>query len=211
MRQVKMSNRMLLPRVATAYATVVEQLRNRGFDVSNYEGSSLNEISAMLDAKQMSIIVGSPETGGVHVLFHVHKGLRPPQLLDFVEESYDRSASIGAGGELMIIAKDSPNDTLKNEIERLWVDDKKYVNVRGIETLQFNVIEHLLVPIHTIAPTGTIEILKTRLGIVRDNQFPEISRFDACAIAIGLRPNQIVQITRPSRTAVVGDYYRRCI
>lgn len=206
-----MSNRILLPRVTTAYKTVIDQLRTRGFDMSNYEGASLQEISAMLESKQLTINVGSAETGGVHVLFHVHKGLRPPQLLDFVEENYDRSTNIGAGGELIIIAKDQPNDTLKQEIVRLWVDDKKYVNVRGLDTMQFNVLEHSLVPPHTIATADTVADLKTRLGMIRDDQFPEISRFDACAVAIGLRPHQIVKITRPSRTAVVGDYYRRCI
>ena len=111
----------------------------------------------------------------------------------------------------MVIAKDQPNDTLRQEITRLWVDDEKYVNVRGLETLQFNVLEHSLVPPHTIADPEAVKSMKTRLGITRDDQFPEISRFDPCAIAIGLRPDQIVKITRPSRTAVVGDYYRRCI
>lgn len=206
-----MANRILLPRVATAYKTVIDQLRSRGFDVSNYDGSSLQEISAMLETKQLSITVGSPETGGVHVLFHVHKGLRPPQLLDFVEENYDRSTNIGSGGELMVVAKDQPNDTLKQEITRLWMDDKKYVNVRGLDTLQFNVLEHSLVPPHSLAPQDEIESVKARLGITRDDQFPEISRFDPCAVAIGLRPGQLVKIIRPSRTAVVGDYYRRCI
>lgn len=165
----------------------------------------------MLETKQLSITVGSPETGGVHVVFHVHKGLRPPQLLDFVEENYDRSTNIGSSGELMIIAKDKPNDTLKQEISRLWVDDKKYINVRGLDMLQFNALEHSLVPPHSIAPPDEVDSVKDRLGIARDDQFPEISRFDPCAIAIGLRPDQVVKIIRPSRTAIVGDYYRRCI
>ena len=203
-----MANRILLPRVATAYKTVLSQLKSRGFDISDYEGASLQEISAMLETKQLVIHVGSAETGGVHVLFHVHKGLRPPQLLDFVDAEDDL---YGPRGELMVIAKDQPNDTLKQEITLLWVDDQKYVNVRGIETLQFDVLEHSLVPPHSIADIEAVKSMKTRLGITRDDQFPEISRFDPCAIAIGLRPGQIVKITRPSRTAVVGDYYRRCI
>ena len=40
--------------------------------------------------------------------------------------------------------------------------------------------------------------------------FPAISRFDTVAQAIGLRPNQICEIDRPSITAVISKYYRLC-
>ena len=47
---------------------------------------------------------------------------------------------------------------------------------------------------------------------VTDNkQFPEISRFDPVAQAGGLRPNQLVEITRSSPTAITTKYYRLCI
>ena len=42
-------------------------------------------------------------------------------------------------------------------------------------------------------------------------QFPDISRFDPVARAIGLRPGQLCKITRYSKTAIETFYYRICI
>jgi DNA-directed RNA polymerase subunit H (RpoH/RPB5) len=42
-------------------------------------------------------------------------------------------------------------------------------------------------------------------------QFPDISRFDPVSQAIGLRPDQLCEITRSSKTAIESKYYRVCI
>ena len=42
-------------------------------------------------------------------------------------------------------------------------------------------------------------------------QFPDISRFDPVAQVIGLRPGQVCEITRASKTAIESKYYRVCI
>ena len=44
-----------------------------------------------------------------------------------------------------------------------------------------------------------------------DNQLPEISRFDPVAQAIGMRPGNICEIIRPSKTAIYAPYYRICV
>jgi DNA-directed RNA polymerase subunit H (RpoH/RPB5) len=41
--------------------------------------------------------------------------------------------------------------------------------------------------------------------------FPDISRFDPVARAIGIRPGDVCHIIRPSKTAIEADYYRICI
>jgi DNA-directed RNA polymerase subunit H (RpoH/RPB5) len=50
-----------------------------------------------------------------------------------------------------------------------------------------------------------------KYNIVDKNQFPDISRFDPVAQVIGLRPGQVCHILRPSKTAILTDYYRVCI
>ena len=56
------------------------------------------------------------------------------------------------------------------------------------------------------------EILKKELeyNIVDDSQFPKISRFDPVAMAIGIRPEELCKIIRPSKTAIESNYYRIC-
>ena len=46
---------------------------------------------------------------------------------------------------------------------------------------------------------------------MNEKQWPEISRFDPVAQAIGLRPYQLCKIYRKSPTASVSIYYRLCI
>jgi DNA-directed RNA polymerase subunit H (RpoH/RPB5) len=50
-----------------------------------------------------------------------------------------------------------------------------------------------------------------KYNITDKNQFPDISRFDPVARAIGLRPGQVCHIIRPSKTAIETDYYRVCV
>ena len=42
-------------------------------------------------------------------------------------------------------------------------------------------------------------------------QWPEISRFDPVAQAIGLRPKEVCKIIRSSETAITSTYYRMCL
>ena len=53
--------------------------------------------------------------------------------------------------------------------------------------------------------------IKERYNIMSDAQFPDISRFDPVAQVIGLRPGQVCEITRSSKTAIETKYYRVCI
>ena len=49
-----------------------------------------------------------------------------------------------------------------------------------------------------------------KYNILNEKQFPEIGRFDPVAQAIGLRPNQLCEITRSTRTSITTKYYRLC-
>ena len=52
--------------------------------------------------------------------------------------------------------------------------------------------------------------VKRRYNIMDDKQFPDLTRFDPVALALGIRPGQVCQIDRPSKTAISAPYYRIC-
>jgi DNA-directed RNA polymerase subunit H (RpoH/RPB5) len=68
-----------------------------------------------------------------------------------------------------------------------------------------------LVPPHRVLDESEKIAIKNRYNIVNDNEFPELSRFDPVAQAIGIRPGQVCEINRPSKTAISAPYYRICI
>ena len=74
----------------------------------------------------------------------------------------------------------------------------------------FNILEHSLVPKHRILSNEEKDSIKKKYYIVNESEFPEISRFDPVAIAIGLRPNQLCEILRSSKTSITTFYYRLC-
>jgi len=79
-----------------------------------------------------------------------------------------------------------------------------------ISMIIYNVLKHEDVPDHTVLSMEDKEKIKKKYYITNDSQFPEISRFDPVAQAIGLRPNEVVEITRPSPTSITSKYYRLC-
>ena len=68
-----------------------------------------------------------------------------------------------------------------------------------------------MVPQHKILSSKDKEDFFKKYNIVNNNQIPEISRFDPVAQVIGIKPNEVCEIIRPSKTAVESTYYRTCV
>jgi DNA-directed RNA polymerase subunit H (RpoH/RPB5) len=96
-------------------------------------------------------------------------------------------------------------------VNYLYDHDGIFVVIHNISRLQFNILEHSLVPPIKILSEGeTAKILKT-YNLKDTTQLPEISRFDAQALAISMRPGQVCEIERKSVTVMKYNYYRVCV
>ena len=191
---------------------VLEQLKTQGYDVSDHDEFSINEIHAMFQNKQLDMLVENVDTNKkTYIKYHINSGLRPQNIHDIIDELYHLEQHISHEDTLIIIAKDPPNDTLINLLEQLYADDNIYIIIFGISQLQFNVLNHAMVPKHEKLTSDQVVELKKRYNIQKESEFPTISRFDPVAQAIGLRPNEICHIVRPSKTATTSNYYRLCL
>jgi DNA-directed RNA polymerase subunit H (RpoH/RPB5) len=112
---------------------------------------------------------------------------------------------------LYIIIKDNVNETLINELKDIWERDGIFIIIENIKYLQFNILNHSLVPPHSIMTDNDVKEVIKKYNITDKIQFPDISRFDPVARAIGLRPGQVCRIIRPSKTSIQSDYYRICV
>jgi DNA-directed RNA polymerase subunit H (RpoH/RPB5) len=111
----------------------------------------------------------------------------------------------------MIIIKEEMNETLINLLMHIWEQDGILIVIQSMKRLQFNILEHSLVPSHRVLNDDEVQVVKTKYNIMDNSQFPDISRFDPVAQVIGIRPGQVCEIIRPSKTAIQGYYYRICI
>ena len=112
---------------------------------------------------------------------------------------------------LLFVIRDDPNDTLIETLKHIWETEGIFIIVQSIKRLQFNILEHTLVPFHRILSEEETNDIMKKYNIDNINQFPEISRFDPVSIAIGIKPNEVCEIQRPSKTSIVGYYYRVCV
>ena len=104
----------------------------------------------------------------------------------------------------------SEAETLTNTLKHIWEKDKIFIIIVPLIRLQFNILEHVLVPPHRIISESEKIAVKKRYNVMDDAQFPDISRFDPVAQAIGIRPGEVCEIIRPSKTAISASYYRIC-
>jgi DNA-directed RNA polymerase subunit H len=76
--------------------------------------------------------------------------------------------------------------------------------------IQFNIMNHDLVPLHMLVSEKEKDDLLKKYNIL-PNQLPKILDTDPVAISIGAKPGQIVKIIRNSHTAKEAIAYRLVI
>ena len=208
----------IISSIYKARQTIIALMRKLDYNVTDYEHFSVNEVNTMFQNKQMDMLLEKskedPRTGRknkVYILFYLAKAIRPANIQEMIDDLFNLEETLTKEDTLLIITKDEMNDTLMATLKHVWETDKIFIVVQNIKRLQFNIHEHTLVPPHRVISDDERDVIKTKYNITDDIQFPDISRFDPVAQAICLRPGQICEITRPSKTAIQSIYYRLCI
>jgi len=196
---------------------IVNFLKRQGFDVADYESFSIHEVNAMYQAKQMDMLLkksdGSKKT---YVKYHtgkssqIEKNLRPVSIYEYIEDLFTLEEILVKSDDLIIIINDEPNDTIEKTLRHIWEQDGIFVNVISMKRLQYNILEHALVPPHTVLTKEEALEVRRKYNIMTDKQMPDLSRFSPVAQLIGIRPGDICKIVRPSKTAIQTNFYRIC-
>ena len=197
--------------IAKSRNNILTIFKTRGYDVSNYENQSVSQVHIMFQNDQLDMLVKNPTTDKkAYIKYHLGKTLRPNNLNDFVDDLFTLDAVLTIADDLIVIGRDSANDTLEKSMRQLWVQHKYLVAVFGLKSLQFNILEHKQVPPHRVLSQEESLAIKKKYNIMTDSQLPDISRFSPVSQAIGIRPGEICEIIRPSKTAVTSPFYRIC-
>lgn len=183
----------------------------RGFDISKYENEGSKELRSMWENKQLDILVENPETNKkIYIKYHLEQKIKATHIYDYIEDIFDIENLLKPDDELIIVTKDNLNDTIKNLLQQINSNDNRFVNVYDINSYLFNILKHEMVPEHMVLTDEETEQIIKQYYVDDITKFPNISRFDPVALAIGLRPKQMVKIKRSSPTAIETLYYRIC-
>ena len=202
-----------ISRIYNSRKVLLEQLEKRGFDVSNFNNFSINDIHTMKEAADLDIYLTKElddETKQrVYVKYHLGKRINPNYISDYVDDLFNIEEKLSKKDQLILIISENINDTMKKTLIE-YFNEGYFMTMFNLDDLSYNILDHTLVPTHTIMNNDEKETIKQKYNVMNDTQFPEISRFDPVAKVIGLRPGELCEISRKSRTAIVSKYYRIC-
>jgi DNA-directed RNA polymerase subunit H len=205
---------ILISNIYKSRKIVLELMEIQGYNTSDYSNFSISEVNSMKQNNQLDMILEKKEKERVKKIYiRYYLGSSRPsnsQLRDMIEDLFILEEVLTKEDILYIIIKDEINDSLMNELKYIWENDGIFIIVESIKRLQFNILNHILVPKHKVMnEVDVIEIMK-KYNITDKKLFPEISRFDPVARAICIRPGEVCHIIRPSKTAIHANYYRIC-
>ena len=221
-----MSKSSLISSIYKSREVILELLEMQNYDISNYRGVDINEINALYETSMLDIIVekygyedgqetkGEPEISvkeKMYIHYYNEGKISQNKIQNLIDDLFITEEVLTNQDGLLIITEHDPNETINNFVHHLWEKDGIFVIVQSIKRLQFNVLKHELQPKFKILNQQETENVKKRYNIINNNNWPEISRFDQVCKATFIRPGQIFEITRPSKTALVSNYYRMCI
>ena len=205
----------LISQIYNSRTILLELMKQQDYISSEYDGFSINEVNTMKTNSQLDMILEKnigeeEEPRKIYIKYYLAKALRPNNLQEMIDDLFTVEEVLTKKDTLMIVVKDEINETLTNTVKHIWESEKIFIIIQPIKRIQFNILNHILVPPHRILSELEKTNIKKKYNIINDNCFPDISRFEPVAQAIGIRPGEVCAIIRPSKTAISAPYYRIC-
>jgi DNA-directed RNA polymerase subunit H (RpoH/RPB5) len=203
--------------------TLLNILKEKGYDVSQYEKFGPWEIESMIQSEKvnslrMNLMKKDDSNSPIQNCIVVYRLNRLKQSIQtfvnnfFDEESEDYIANPEAM-EVIIMLLEPVNtvDVFHNSALSALQKNLR-ISFFQAHSLVNNPQEHILVPTHEIVDKDDIPALKKRLNIQSLSNLPFI-RFhqDIQARILGAVPGDVIKITRPSPSAGVQVVYRVCV
>lgn len=208
-----MSNNNQILNIFKSRTNILQIMESNGYDIDDYSNFSINEVDAMFSNNQLDMLIENPTNKQkAYIKYYLSaKQLRKGNLEEIIEDLYSIDNILEKKDTLIIITEDEPNDAITTHIKYLFDRNDLFVVIHNIRRLQFNILEHSLVPKCSILETNEVDNFMNKFNIQSLKQLPEISRFDPQSLALCMRPGQIAKFSRKSITALETDYYRVCV
>ena len=210
---------VLISQIYTSRKTILELMDKQGYNINDYANFSINEVNTMKQNNQLDMLLEIRDDKvnteiikrKIYIRYYLTVRPAPKNIQEMIDDLFILSETLNKNDTLFIIIKDEPNETLINEIKHIWESEGIFIVVESIRRLQFNILNHSLVPPHRVMLLSEVKEIMKKYNITDTVQFPDISRFDPVARVIGLRPGQVCHVIRPSKTSIEANYYRICI
>ena len=197
---------------------ILDLMTKQGYNTSDYTNFSVSEVNSMKQNNQLDMLLENEQVDEVtnrknkiYISYYLAKLIKKQNIEEMIDDLFNLEQILTKDDTLFIIIKDDMNETLINELKHIWEKEGIFIVIQNIKRLQFNILDHVLVPPHRVMTNKEISDVMLKYSMRERNEFPEISRFDPVAQVIGLRPGNVCEITRSSKTSIKALYYRVCI
>ena len=144
--------------------TLVNIAINKGYDTDDYDVFSINEIDAMYKNSQLDMLLTHKKNDRkIYIKYYLRaKQIKKQDLDDVIEDLYFIENVLKKEDVLVIVTEFEPNDTIITKIKYLYEHDDIFIVIHNIKRLQYNILEHSLVPKSRILTTEEVENLKQK-------------------------------------------------
>ena len=209
---------ILISTVFNSRKNVLDLMEKQGYNIEDYSNFSINEVNSMKSNNQLDMLLEKKEEdtitkrkNKIYIRYYLGKSIRPTNLQEMIDDLFNVEEVLTKKDNLLVVVKDEVNETLSNTVKHIWESENIFIILVPLQHLQFNILKHIAVPPHRVLSESEKIQIKNKYNIIHDGQFPELPRVDPVAKAIGIRPGQVCEINRPSKTAISAPYYRICI
>ena len=214
-------------------SVILEMLKTRNCDVSNYEGQTKDELNILyqqhgskgnseldtLDVKRKGLENTEKNDKDIElqdynimVKYLTNSKVRNQNIINCIDEIYEKEI-VSENDVLVIITKDKVTyqGVLEEYINRLFYRDGKFVQILWLNHLLFNITQHHLVPLYRIMLEKEKQMLIKKLYIEDETDLPRILITDPVAKFYGVRIGQVCEIISNNNTNGKNKFYRLCV
>jgi DNA-directed RNA polymerase subunit H (RpoH/RPB5) len=193
--------------IYTSRNILLEVLKLRGFDISEYNNYTISHVGSMHEHGQLDLLLEN----GRQKVFVKYCLDSKPNLSNLIDEFFKGEDPIlEAKDDLIVLIKDEVNESAMEFLDYVWSSEHFYITLFNIKRLQYNILDHELVPKHTVLSEEDKQAVLAEYNVTV-RQLPEIGRYDPVASLLGMRPGMVCKIARKSKTSIHADYYRACV
>lgn len=211
-----MTSNNLILKLYNSRVNLLTQCENLGYNVSEHKDVSNLEVDKLYTNNKLDMIVENNKKQKIYIKYSYttdkkNNTFTKKDLDNLKDELYDVENTLTKNDTLIVVVDDEPNDSLVTRMKYLYEQEGVFIVIHNIKRLQYNVLEHSLVPESTVLTDDELKDLMVKYNIRDLSQLPEVSRFDPQSLAICLRPGQVCKYTRKSVASLEHDYYRVCV
>ncbi len=212
MPQTKSQHSSTLSKLYKSRKTILSLAQKRGFNTKNYDNFTVTELNTLYNNNQMDILLSNDSNGKkLYIKYYIDNKIGSKNIYETVDDLFRIDEILDTSDDLIIVIKDKCSDSLLSLISTLYKKDGIFVNIFNYNNYLFNILDHERVPNHRVLSKDEKIIISKKYNVMKDSEYPEISRFDPVALAIGLRPGDLCEIKRSSPTSLITNYYRICV